>query len=217
MVLLRLAQLGPRRKHILALSQRLLQLGEVSAQHVLHARVLHPLEAFLGVHVLVPLAGDEAVALKPARCHDDEDAEGRLAEAEARDDGLAMGSHQGVHHVDVAAVHLAQLGGEGLVAARQLLERLGHRHAQQAPERRVARHAALAVAEDVDGAEVAALAVGRAEVAEEVRVVVVGDGARVVDAERVEGVGEGDAALQERVLGVAEGGVDRGDGGFVAS
>jgi hypothetical protein len=85
------------------------------------------------------------------------------------------------------------------IPARQLDKGPGRGHAQQPAELAVAGHAALAVAQDVDGAEVAGLAVGGGERAQEGGVVVVGDGAWVVDAEGVEGVGEGEEGVFERV------------------
>lgn len=52
-------------------------------QNVLHGSMLDPSEPLLRVRLLVELRGDEAVALQSPRCHQDEDAEGGVAKAEA--------------------------------------------------------------------------------------------------------------------------------------
>ena len=61
---------------------------------------------------------------------------------------------------------------------------------QQPAEAVVARHAAFAVAEDVHGGEVEALAVVLHQVLQRLRIVVQADGAGMVDAERIEQIGE---------------------------
>ena len=103
--------------------------------------------------------------------------------------------HEPDHRVDllevvvVDALHLVgPLGDVG-----DLLEAPRRRLVQQAAEAVVARHAALAVAEDVDGAEVELLAVVLDQVLQELRVVVQPDGARMMDAERVEQIGDVEA------------------------
>ena len=71
----------------------------------------------------------------------------------------------------------------------QLLERVERLQVQQPAELVVARHAALARAQDVDRGEVDERSVGPVEVLEEARVVVQRDRARMRRAERVEEVG----------------------------
>ena len=88
---------------------------------------------------------------------------------------------------------------------------------EESAEAAVARDAALAVAQDVDGGHVTGagdVARGDGELQEThvVAVVMVGDGAGVVDAEGVEGVWEsvGGGVVDERVEGVGE--CEGGDG-----
>jgi hypothetical protein len=111
-------------------------------------------------------------------------------------------SDQSVDFVDFTVVHLAELRSEFDIAACQFFEGLGDAHSEQAAEFRVAGDASLAVAQDVDGAHVPDLAVGSSELLHHRAVIVVGDGARVVDSERVEGVGEGCSGFDavERLL-----------------
>ena len=127
-----------------------------------------------------------------------------------------MGADERVHELDVAAVRVRELGREGLVAAGEFEEGSRGGQAEEAAELVVAWDAALAVAEEVDGAHVAVEAVRGGEVLEEAGVVGVGDCARVVDAEGVEGVCEGEAVVED-LLGFGEGGFFDGHGGLVGS
>ncbi len=52
-------------------------------QHRFHAVVTNPIQAEVGVDFGPIVVGKEAIALEPPRCHQDEDAEGGVAEAEA--------------------------------------------------------------------------------------------------------------------------------------
>ena len=87
---------------------------------------------------------------------------------------------------------------------------------EEPPEGVVAGDAPLAISQDVDDAHIAQSPVWVRKLAHEGSHVVMGDGAGVVDAEREEGVAEGDAVV-ERVLGLVEGNVGDGDGGRVGA
>jgi len=163
----------------------------VATQDIDHSGVLHPIKAFLGVHLSVPSSSNESITLKPSASHEDEDAEGRVAKAEALWQNLAVRSDEGVDLVDLALVHFAESGGELFVAACEFFEGLGNAHPKQAAECRVTRDASLTVSQDIDGAHVSNLAIGCLETLHHHGVVVVRDSARIVDTERVEGVGEG--------------------------
>ena len=216
-VLRRLADLFPRRKRVLNPVQCRREFREVSPEHVAHRVVLDPRQPLLCVHGLVPPASrDEAVALEPPARHQDEHSECRVTEPEPLRQWLAQAPHQQVDRLDpVGPVHGFELAGERLVPAREFHVRLGRRHVEEPSEGVVAWDAALPVTGDVDSPHVARVAVGGVlKLAKERRHVVVGDGARIVDAEGEEGVGEGDAVV-EGVLGFGEGEVYHGDGGFV--
>ena len=163
----------------------------MSSQDIAHSSVLHPLKPFLGIHLSVPSPSNETIALQSPAGHQDENPESRVAETEALGHRLTVRSDQSVDFVDFTVVHLAELRGEFDIAACQFFEGLGDAHSEQAAEFRVAGDASLTVAQDVDGAHVSDLAVGGCELLHHRAVIVVGDGARVVDSERVEGVGEG--------------------------
>lgn len=160
------------------------------AHNIAHSGVLHPSKALLGVHLSIPSSSNEPIALQPPTSHEDKNAESRVAEAEARWQQLAVRSDECVDFVDVAVVHFAESDGKVFVAACELFEGLWDTHPEQAAEGRVARDASLAVSQDVDGAHVPDLAVGGFEMLHHCGVVVVGDGARVVDAEGIKGVSE---------------------------
>lgn len=102
------------------------------------------------------------------------------------------------------------MGSENAVVASEREEGLGDGLVDEAEEGHVARNAALAVAQDVEGAEIAEETVGGGELAQEGGVVVVRYGAGVVDAEGVEGVCEGAGGVYG-VLSVLE--CEGGDGG----
>ena len=99
----------PRREGVLDAPQRRRQLRIVPEQHVAHARPVDPVEPRLRVGLRVVVAGEEAVALQPPRRHQDEDAESRVAEAEALRQRLGIEPDHQVDLLDVA-VDLPQLG-----------------------------------------------------------------------------------------------------------
>ena len=164
--------------------------GIVPQQHVAHARLVDPVEPGLRVRLRVVVAREEAVALQPPRRHQDEDAEGRVAEAESLRQRLGVEPDHQVDLLDVA-VHIPQLRRPGRVV-RQLLERGRRLQVEEAPELVVAGHAALADPEHVDRREVDDGAVRLVQLLQEARVVVQGDRAGVRDPERVERVDEAD-------------------------
>ena len=165
-------------------SERGLELGEVAQQQRAHRVVLDPVDAFLRVDLGPVVAGEEAVA-------------------SSRRDAIRMKMRKAVslkpkpfgfcsaympdHRVDLLGVAvdapqvLRVLGRVG-----HLLEGVVRLQVQEPAELVVARHAALADAQDVDRGEVDERAVGLVEVLQEAREVVQRDRARVRGPERVE-------------------------------
>ena len=184
-------------------------------QHILHPILLDPPQPLRRIHFRLPLRRDEPIALEPPRCHQYEHAERSIREPEPLRQRLAQTSNQQVNRLDIAGIHGADFGRQGAVAAGEREEVAGRRHVEEAAEGIVARNAALAVAQNVDGAHVEVLAVGGVQVAQEVGGVVDGDGARVVDAEGVEDVGEGETGVLHRLARVREGDVMHGQCGPV--
>ena len=194
----------------------------MSSQNILHPHLLHPPQPFLGIRLLIPLPCYESVALQPSTRHQDKDTERRVAEPESLRQRLTVAPNQRVHGFDVAVVGRRQGIREWGVAAGEFEEGARCGHAEEAAELVVAGDGAFAVPEEVDGPHVAVEAVGGGEVAEERWVVVVCDGAGVVDAEGVEGVCEGHSIFIAIVafqwaLGFGEKGLFDGDGTFVLS
>ncbi|SPN99200.1 uncharacterized protein DNG_02237 [Cephalotrichum gorgonifer] len=114
--------------------------------------------------------GDSETKPKPTRS--------TRSEAEPGNDRLAVRSDESVHGLNVPVVRFRQRRREVLVASGKFFNGPGHTHAEHTAEGAVARDAALTVSEDVDGAHVAGDAVSRgSKAAEEVRIVVVCDGA----------------------------------------
>jgi len=188
----------------------------MSDQHILHGRMLHPPEPFFSISLFVPPSRNKPITFQSARRHDHKYAKGRLAEAKPGNKRFAVRANQRVDELNVVVVNLLKLGGKRGVATCELEKGGGHRHAQHAPEGAVARHAALAVPEDVDGAEVAAEVItGDGEVTQEGGVIVVSNSAGEVYPERIKGIGEAEVALFERGAGGAESRRDNGRGEFV--
>ena len=102
--------------------------------------------------------------------------------------GSAKESRHQVDLLEIVAVDLAQLLPPRRVVG-ELVERLDRVLVQQPPELVVARHAALAVAQDVDRRQIEMLPVVTRQVLQMARVVVQRDGARMAGAERIEQVG----------------------------
>jgi hypothetical protein len=130
----------------------------VAQEDVLHLRAVDPLDPGLGVDLGPELGGEEAVALQPPRRHQDEHPERRVGEPEPGRERLRVHADLEVHLVDVVVVDAADLLGPLLVRG-ELVERAHARHPHLLAEVVVARHAALAVAQDVERGEVHDLAV----------------------------------------------------------
>jgi hypothetical protein len=79
------------------------ELRVVAEQDVAEQTLLDPLDAFGDVDLGRVVVGEEAVGLQPARGHQDEDPERRVAEAEAGEELLPEHPHLRVDLVDVAA------------------------------------------------------------------------------------------------------------------
>jgi hypothetical protein len=190
----------------------------VPLQHTHHAIILHPLHALLGIHLLLPApTRNKPITLQPPTRHENKHSERRVAEPKPLRQRLAQAADEQIDLLDaVRAVHVLELFGERRVAAGQLQICLGSGHVEESSEGIVARDGAFAVAQDVDGAHVAGVAVRGGELAHEGGHVVVGDGAGVVDAEGEEGVAEGDVVV-EWVAGFVEGNGGNGEGGGVGA
>lgn len=59
------------------------------AQNVLHGVVLDPVHALVAVDFRPPLGREEAITLQSPGSHQDEDAEGRVAESETLEERFA--------------------------------------------------------------------------------------------------------------------------------
>src|SRR5215831_8267801 len=125
----------------------------VMAKHdVGHRRLLHPVHPELRVDLRREVLGEIAVAVKPARRHDDEDPEGGVAESEARRPLLGQHADDRVDRIDVA-VQLAERRQLSRVVGH-VLEALGGLQVQEPPELVVARHAEFTGTQDVGGRQV---------------------------------------------------------------
>ena len=183
----------------------------MSAQDIFHRRVLHPMESLGRVRLFVPLRRNKPIALQSSRRHEDEDAKRSIAEAKALRERLAMAADQRVDLLNVVVIDVFQFLRQREVAAGELLEGLGGGHVEKTPELVVAGNAALSVPQDIDCTQVLGKPIWSFEILEKIRVVVVGDGAWVVDAKGIKGIGKRNAIV-ERFLGACENGVFNGDG-----
>ncbi len=86
------------------------QLGVMSHQHRAHVVLGDPAHALGRVGLRGEVGGEEAVALQPPRCHQDEDAERGVAEAEAGRRRLGVQPHGQVDVLD-GVVDRGQFGG----------------------------------------------------------------------------------------------------------
>ncbi len=103
-----------------------------------------------------------------------------------------MATYQRVYELDVAVVGVGEGFCERGVAACEFEEGFGGREAQETAEGVVAWDTMLPVAKEVDGSHISVQALGGGgEVTEEMRVVVVCDGAGVCDTKGIEGICEG--------------------------
>src|SRR5688500_2054040 len=73
----------PRGQRVVEPVHRKGQRREVPCDDVDHRRLFHPVDTLLGVDLRPVIPGQEPIALQPPRGHEQEDAECRLAEAEA--------------------------------------------------------------------------------------------------------------------------------------
>src|SRR5262249_17901098 len=123
------------------------QLRHVPLEYRTQIIVLYPCEAGRRIDLRSEIVGEEAIALEPPRCHQDEDAEGRIGKAEPGRRLLAMHADQEIDVLDshVDGGKLALPVGIG----RELREALRNAHAKIAAKRAVARYAALAIAQHV--------------------------------------------------------------------
>ena len=163
-----------------------------------HAIVGDPVDAERRIDLGPEIHGQEAVALQPPRGHQDEDAEGRIAEAEAGRRRLGHQPDDRIDLVDIAIDLLEQ--AHVLGARRQLFPARDARPVQPGAEVIVARHAAPARAHDIDHGEVDDLVVAL-ELEQRAREVVERDRAGMRDAERIERVAQ--AEQPHGVVGIA--------------
>ena len=131
------------------------------------------------------VVAEEAIALQPARRHQDEDPEGRVAEA--KPGGLRLREHADhqVQAIDAAFVDVFHLA-DPLRVVRDFFEGLDGPQMQQVAEERVAGHAELAHAQHVGRRDIGDLAVGTGEVLQEARIVVQLERTWIEGAERVD-------------------------------
>ena len=113
----------------------------------------------------------------------------RVAEAEAFRQRLAHQPDQQIDRFEIVVVDAADLFAPDRIVG-QLLERLHRVLVNQPAELVVARHAAFAVAQDLDGREIEAFAVVARQVLQVLRIVVQAHRARVHQPERVELIGD---------------------------
>src|SRR6266849_2136141 len=163
------------------------QIRVVALQHVDHRRVLDPLHADRRVHLRRVILAEVAIAFQPPRSHQDEDAEGGVAEAEPGWFGLGEHADHQVQTGDAAFVNITHLARPARVV-RHFVEARDRPQMHQAAEQRIAWHAKLTHTHDVDGAQVDDLAIRSGEVLQEPGIVVQLQGPRKERAERVQQV-----------------------------
>src|SRR6516225_1076457 len=124
------------------------QFGTVPLDHAFHPIVGDPVHAERGVDLRAEIDGQETVALQTARCHQDEDSESGITEAEALWWRLAEQADDSINEVDFAInileqTHILGIRGEVLPASETRLMKTG-------PEIIVARYSAAPCAHEVD-------------------------------------------------------------------
>src|SRR5688500_7197367 len=150
-------------------------------QNGLHGVVRDPVEADLRVDLRGVIRGEEPIAVEASRCHEYEDAEGRIAEPEPLWPGLCEQTNYQVYPVDVVLVDAPELlYPHGII--RQLLEGFDRREAEHLAELVVSGHAEFSGTQDIRGPQIHEVAVGPLETLEEAREVVQGDRAGMGDA-----------------------------------
>src|SRR5579872_2094310 len=105
------------------------------------------------IHPGSEIRREEAVALEPARGHEDENPECSIAEPEARRCRLRIEPHHQVHALEVTVVYTPNLLGPSRVGG-QLLEAAHRFHVHLSAEFVVARNASFTMPEDVGGRQV---------------------------------------------------------------
>ena len=172
----------PGRESAATLRKQRGQFRTVPLDDALHAVVGHPVHAERRVDLGPEVDVEEAIALQPPRGHQDENAEGGVAEAKAFRRRFAEQSDHRVDQIDVLVDILQQadvlgIGGEILPPAYARL-------VQGGAEIVVARHPPTASPHQVGDRHIDDLAVAL-ELRQRIGEIVQGDGARIGHAERI--------------------------------
>src|SRR5687768_9334822 len=123
------------------------ELRAVPEQHVGHRRLVDPVHAGVRIELARVVAREEAVALQATRRHEDEDAEGGVAETEPPRFWLGVEADHRVDGLDVT-VYALELAGPRRVVGH-LPERSCRRQTEEPSELVVARYSALTHPHDV--------------------------------------------------------------------
>ena len=175
----------PGLEGVIHTDQRGAQLREVTVQNVHHGVVLNPVVTFLGIDFRVVVRREEAVGDDAARGVHDEDLERGFTEGKAfRTHGFRHHADHGVDHFNVVVVQTLQVGHGGGIAGQVF--KLGDRvQTDLTTEFVVTRYTTLAVTDHVDGGDVHFTDDWQIQIAQEFRVVVQHQSARVGDTEGV--------------------------------
>ena len=103
------AHSSPWSKSVFDLTQRRLQFGKVSKQDGRHIVVVDPVETNLRVYLRGEIRCEEPVAIQPPLCHENKDAEGRVAEPEPLWPRLCEHANHEVYPVDVIVIDVPHL------------------------------------------------------------------------------------------------------------
>src|SRR5437764_15285381 len=148
-----LTRATPRREWILDTRQHGRKLRCMTCQYARQAVTLDPLHTTRRVDLGRVVSGEEAVALEPARRHEDEDAKRRVAEAESSGLWRGVQTDGQVDPVNVP-VHLAQLVDPDWIV-RQFLDCNHPRLVQQLMECVVATNSPRPSSQYGDGCQTA--------------------------------------------------------------
>src|SRR5271165_6723074 len=143
---------APRLEPVLNAAQGRAELRVMAQHDVNHGRLLQPRHAGRRVDLRRKVGGEEAVAVQPAGRHDDEDAEGGVAETETSRLFLGQHSDYRIDGVDVTVEPAER--GELVRVIGEFLETAGRPQVKEPAELVVAWYAKLPGAQDVGGRQV---------------------------------------------------------------
>src|SRR5271169_4919711 len=140
-----------------------------------HGRPLQPSHAGRRVDLRRKVGGEEAVTVQPAGRHEDEDAEGGVAETETSRLFLGQHSDYRIDGVDVAVESAKR--GEFVRVIGEFLETVGRPQVKEPAELVIAWHAQLPGAQNVGGRQVhQPVIIWPLELLQETRVIVQDEG-----------------------------------------